>query len=400
MTRSSLDTADIRRSNLQTVLAHVVEQGEASRSSIADATALSRGAVTSLVSDLIDGGLLRETEVVTTPGKGRPRVLLEPDASELCLVTALLDADRATVVASTLAGDDLLRVERRHGRPMGDPDAVADVLAATLDEVRRAVPRRIADLGIVVWAPVGGTPPVVLADTDLHWGEVDLVELVRSRSATLREFEQAGGVVELVADSDVAAIAEHAAAGYPSSMLYLKADSGIGGAIVLGGARPQVIGGALGHQPIVPDGLPCECGQRGCLVTVAGPDALLETAGLDGLAASDGPAAAFAEFARRVRIDEPRASTAWSAARGEIARAVQINALAFWPETVVLGGLYAELASDVDEAFGGIQPAITAARAVVVATVTGGRLGADAALRGAQQDARARVIADPLRFGR
>jgi hypothetical protein len=58
------------------------------------------------------------------------------------------------------------------------------------------------------------------------------------------------------------------------------------------------------------------------------------------------------------------------------------------------------LASDVDDAFGGIQPAITAARAVDVATVTGGRLGADAALRGAQQDARARVIADPLRFGR
>ena len=61
------------------------------------------------------------------------------------------------------------------------------------------------------------------------------------------------------------------------TLLYLKADSGIGGAIVLTDedARARVIGAALGHLPVVPDGTRCACGQRGCLVTVAGPDVLL-----------------------------------------------------------------------------------------------------------------------------
>jgi predicted NBD/HSP70 family sugar kinase/predicted transcriptional regulator len=399
MTQPSLDTADIRRRNLAAVLAHVVEQGAASRSAIADATSLSRGAVTSLVSDLAEAGLLREREAVAA-GKGRPRVMLEPAADDLCLVTALLDADRATVVASTLSGAELLRVQHRHGRPMGDPEAIAAVLAATLDEAAAAASRRIADLTVVVWAPVAGTPPVVLADTDLQWGEVDLIALTRVRSDAVRAFEAAGGSVELVADSDVAAIAEHASIGHPDGMLYLKADSGIGGAIVLGDRAPRVIGGALGHQPIVPGGALCECGQHGCLVTVAGPDVLLAAAGLTDLATTAGPDAALAEFTARVHRGDARALAAWRPACTEVARAVQISAMTFWPEAIVLGGFYAGLAADVEAALQSIQPHIAHARALSVPRVVGSVLGADAALLGAQRGARTRVIADPLRLAR
>jgi predicted NBD/HSP70 family sugar kinase len=283
---------------------------------------------------------------------------------------------------------------------MGDPEAIAAVRAATVDEVAAAVGRRIADLVIVVWAPVAGTPPVVLADTDLRWGEVDLVTLTRTRSDAVRSFEAAGGTVHLVADSDVAAIAEHASAGRPDGMLYLKADSGIGGAIVLGAREPQVIGAALGHQPIVPDGIECECGQHGCLVTVAGPDVLLAAAGLTDLAVTAGPDAALAEFTARVRRGEPRASAAWTPACIEVARALQISTMAFWPEAIVLGGFYAGLAPDVAAVLRGIQPNIAQARALPVPRVVGSGLGPDAALLGAQRAARTRVIADPLRFAR
>jgi predicted NBD/HSP70 family sugar kinase len=399
MTQPSLDTADIRRRNLSAVLAHVVEQGAASRSAIADATALSRGAVTSLVADLTEAGLLRESQAVAA-GKGRPRVLLEPAADDLCLITALLDADRATVVASTLGGDELLRVQHRHGRPMGDPESIAAVLAATLDEVAAAVPRRVADLVIVVWAPVAGTPPTVLADTDLQWGEVDLIALTRARSDALRVFEASGGSVQLVSDSDVAAIAEHASAGHPQGMLYLKADSGIGGAIVLGAREPQVIGAALGHQPIVPGGVLCECGQHGCLVTVAGPDVLLAAAGLTDLAATAGLDAALTEFTARVHRGDAQALAAWTPACTEVARALQISAMTFWPEVIVLGGFYADLVTDVAAVLGTIQPHIAQASALPLPRVVGSVLGADAALLGAERGARARVIADPLRLAR
>ncbi|MDL9979236.1 ROK family transcriptional regulator [Microbacterium candidum] len=389
-----LDTADIRRRNLGLVLGCVLEADAAARSDIADATGLSRGAVTSLVADLVEAGLVRESSAIAA-AKGRPRVLLEPAGDDVCLVTALLDADHATAVVSDIAGDTLARVERRHGRPFGDPAAVASVLASVIDEAVDAVPRRIADLSVVVWAPVGGDPAVVLADTDLGWGEVDVIALLRDRSRSVAVFDRS---ISLRDDATVAARAEHAARGGIGSLLYLKGDSGIGGATVFDQTPPLVIGGALGHVPIVPDGELCACGQRGCLVTVAGPDILLERAGLTPFAEESGLTSALDEFIARVRAGEPAAIAAWSHGRTEIARALQITAMTLAPQLIVLGGFLADLAADVDATFASIQPHILGAGDYPTARVVASAFGKDAALVGAQRAARERLLADPLAF--
>lgn len=397
-----LATPDVRRHNLGLVLGQVLAGDGAARADIAGATGLSRGAVTSLVAELLDAGLVEESEVVAPAGLGRPRTMLRPGACAPCVLVALLDADHATVVASTPAGEELTRRAARHGRPMGDPGAIADVLGATIDEAAAAVAatqRRIADVCIVVWAPVGGTPVRVIADTDLGWGQVDLLELLRTRSAFLAGFEAEGRSPRLMPDVEVAALAEHDSVGRPRTLLYLKADSGIGGAVVIaegGDHGPRVIGSALGHVPVVPDGLPCTCGQRGCLVTVAGPDALLEAAGLADLAARAGLTVALEEFVERVRAGFEPAVSVWRRAVGELARTMQIIAVSLRPDVIVLGGFVAALADDVGSAFGAIQPDIAHTGEFGIAAVRGSVLGADAALRGAQRDARIRFLADPL----
>lgn len=395
-----LATPDVRRHNLGLVLGRVLEGAGEARADIADATGLSRGSVTSLVADLIDAGLVEESDVVAPAGMGRPRTMLVLAASAPCVLIAMLDADHATAVAGTLAGEELGRVSRRHGRPMGDPAAIADVLAGVVDEAAEriaATGRRIADVCVVVWAPVGGTPVRVLADTDLDWGEVDLLGLLRARSAALTAFEAAGGNARLVPDSEVAALAEHAAVG-GDTLLYLKADSGIGGAIVLtdeaGGAR--VLGAALGHLPVVPDGTRCACGQHGCLVTVAGPDVLLARSGLGAVASAEGLTVALETFVAHVQAGTEPAAGVWRGASREIARTLQIVALTVAPDVIVLGGFAAALAADVDAVFRTIQPRIAQTPVLPVAPVVGSALGADAALRGAQRDARMRLLSDPL----
>ncbi|MCA0295157.1 MAG: ROK family protein [Actinobacteria bacterium] len=397
-----LATPDVRRHNLGLVLGRVLEGGQVARADIAEGSGLSRGAVTSLVAELIGAGLVEESDALHPEGMGRPRRMLVPAASAPCLLTALLDADRATVVAGTLAGAELVRASHRHGRPMGDPGAVADVLARTIDEVAgqlRAAGRRVADLCVVVWAPVAGEPPRVIADTDLGWGEVDLLALLRVRSAAVAGYETAGGRTRLVSDAEVAALAEHAAVGKPYSLVYLKADSGIGGAIVLAGGSGdgvRVIGAGLGHVPVVPDGEVCLCGQRGCLVTVAGPDLLLAESGLADVAARVGLTAGLHEFVARVRHGDAPAGEAWQRAAGEIARTLQILAFSVAPEIIVLGGFVAALAADVDARFRAIQPHMLGAGEFRVAPVVGSELGSDAALLGAQRDARLRLLVDPL----
>jgi len=383
------------------VLGRVLDGAGDARADIADATGLSRGSVTSLVAELIEAGLVEESDVIAPAGMGRPRTTLALAASAPCLLIAMLDADHATAVAATLSGDELARVSLRHGRPMGDPDAIAGTLAEVVDDVAARVAatgRRIADVCVVVWAPVGGTPARVLADTDLEWGEVDLLGLLRARSAAFAAFEGAGGAVRLVSDSEVAALAEHAAA-EGETLLYLKSDSGIGGAVVLPSdvdAGARVLGAALGHLPVVPDGIRCACGQHGCLVTVAGPDVLLARSGLGPLAAAEGLTVALEAFVAQVQSGSEPAASVWHEAVREIARTLQIVALTVAPDVIVLGGFAAALAPDVDAAFRSMQPHIAHMPVLPVAPVVGSTLGSDAALRGAQRDARMRLLADPL----
>lgn len=400
MPRASLVSGDVRRHNLTLVLEHVARTGPSARSEIADATGLTRGAVTALVAALVKAGVLRET-APTSAAAGRAMARLELAASDRAILVAQVDADTVTALLTNLAGDELFRVSERHGRQMGDPDAVLDVLAEKTREaidVASGLGRSIVELSIVAFAPVGGEPPVVLADTDLGWGEVDVVGGLRARIPMLP------GPVALESDGWLAAMAERALLSGNESLLYLKSNSGIGGAIVLGG-RPvegaHGVGGALGHAAIVPDGRLCECGQRGCLVTVAGPDLLLERAGLAGLVAERGLGEALEELSAQITAGTDPATAAWADAVPWIARTLQVLSLATDPEVIVIGGFWAAHTESIESAFRANRPTLAGPRdgAQAIPAVVAGQLGADAALFGAVWAARDRLIADPTRLG-
>ncbi|ANJ25571.1 ROK family transcriptional regulator [Agromyces aureus] len=397
----SLVSGDVRRHNLTLVLEHLVAAGPSARSEIAAATGLTRGAVTALATALSEAGVVREAEPTQT-GRGRPITRLALAADTVAVLVVQVDADTATALLANLAGDELHRVERRHGRPMGDPEAVLDVLAeVTRDALRAAamLGRRVVETPVVVFAPVGGEPPVVLADTDLGWGVVDLLDGLRSRVPELP------AAVTLASDGWLAARAERSLLDDIDDLVYVKSNSGIGGAIITGGRIVEGahgVGASLGHLALIPDGPSCECGQIGCLVTIAGPDALLERAGLTRLVGDRGLAAALDEFSRRLDAGEPAATAAWNDALPWIARALQVLSLATDPSSIVIGGFWAAHAGSIERAFRANRPAVAEAfgrPASAIPTVSAGRLGADAALLGAAWAARDRLLADPARLG-
>jgi glucokinase len=70
--------------------------------------------------------------------------------------------------------------------------------------------------------------------------------------------------------------------------------TGIGGAVVVGGQvlrGTQGLAGEFGHMQVVPDGLTCECGQRGCWEQYSSGRAIARVgqayAGLDGPAVTE-----------------------------------------------------------------------------------------------------------------
>ncbi|QHK18500.1 ROK family protein [Pseudarthrobacter psychrotolerans] len=393
---SSLVSADVRAHNLGIVARYLAENGPSSRSQIAEGSGLTRGAVTVLASSLIEAAVVREAQPKYKAGKGRPIVPLELASDDVALLVLQLDADKATALLSSVAGDVLLRIAEPHGRPMGRPELILDVLAATLDralEASREMGRRVAELTIVAFAPVGGDPVQVIADTDLGWGHVDVIGGLRAR---VQGFPEA---VRLVGDVHVAAVAEQGFNPGIKDLCYVKSNSGIGGALIVDGKLVRGgfgLAGALGHLPVRPGGIVCECGQIGCLVTVAGPDAVLIAAGMGEELHRDGLTSALAEFSRRVLVGEPAATAVWDEARVWIARSLQLVAVTLDPQLIVLGGYWSLLSESIGQSFAEQRKGFFATGAGSAVRVVPGRLGDDAALLGALWQARDRYFSGPL----
>ena len=395
-----LVSEDVRRHNLSLILTQLVRSGPSARSELSRATGLTQGSVTALTKALVDVGVIRELEPLVI-AKGRPITKLALAADGIAILAVQLSADDVTALLTTLDGDELLRVSRPHGRPMGDAPAVLDVLA---DVVRvaidrsRELSRRLASLSVIVLAPVGGDPARVLGDVALGWGEVDVVAELRRRVTGIPS-----EVIRLSSDTPIAARAElrlfEDGGGDGSDAIYLKADSNIGGAIVVAGTVVEGahgFGGSLGHLSVVPAGVACECGQHGCLVTVAGIESLLAAEG--GRAPWDpgAPSAALESFVGRVERGDPRAVAAWEGALPWIGRALQVLAMATDPGVIIVAGHWARLRASIEAAFVANRPHIARAGDGFGPVVLSSALGADAALRGAVWEARERLILEPL----
>lgn len=80
-------------------------------------------------------------------------------------------------------------------------------------------------------------------------------------------------------DANVAAWGEYRVGDYPEdSFIMMTIGTGIGGGIILGGKLWSGINGAaaeFGHMSIAYDGIPCNCGRKGCFEAMASATALI-----------------------------------------------------------------------------------------------------------------------------
>lgn len=338
---------DVRTANLAVVLRFVRANAPCSRADIAASTGLNKATVSSLVSDLIDRRLVRETGL-TERRIGRPATQLVLDGSPYAAIGLEITADSLSVVAIDLSGERLLSWRRAF---TGSTVAASKAIASAAALARRAASRMATDgrrvLGLTLAVPglVDGTGRVPSAPT-LGWQDVPARGLL---VPALGDPEYPVGVDN---DTNLAAMAEYrygAYAGTPN-LVYLGGDSGVGAGLVVDG-RPARGGrgfaGELGHIQLDPAGPRCACGRRGCLQALAGVDALVrrllpETVDPDGGIADLEPEVA--ELVRRATAGDPPVTKALSEAGGRLGQGVAMLTNVINPEVVVFGGYFVPLA--------------------------------------------------------
>lgn len=276
---SRADQTTVRRANLGVVLRHIAAAGSCSRADVAAHTGLTRGTVSSLVTELVELGLVRETGAAAAPrGVGRPGVALE--LADLVVGVGLeVNVDYVAVSVEDLTGT--VRYERRSYRDNRE-SAPAPVLDRLGRAARSALDAAAADglrpVGISVAVPglVEQASGTVVFAPNLGWHGIPVADELEARLELPVLVEN---------ESNLAALAEHwtGAAVDVDDFVCVFGEVGVGGGVVLGGRLfrgAHGFGGEFGHVSVDPDGRRCACGSRGCVETLVGQESIAAAAGI------------------------------------------------------------------------------------------------------------------------
>jgi predicted NBD/HSP70 family sugar kinase len=336
--RSPGSLRSLRERNRLQVLEVVRGSGSVSRADIARRTGLARSTVSTLVNELLGAGLLVERGAPEDGNatQGRPPVLLSFDPGAGAVIGMHFDHPVLRVAVAdlgyTILAEATVPVDVDH-----DAQDSLDAAVALIDEVlvKSGVEReRLLGAGAALAGPIDSATGTVGSSAILPgWVGLSLAQELEARL---------GLPVHVDNDANVGALAESVlgVGRGVSEMAYIMLGSGIGAGLIIGGQVYRGSGGTageIGHVLVDEHGPLCRCGNRGCLETYAGADALLDLLRrqhgdeltVDGLVqlARDGDAACQRVIADAARIVGVAAATLCN----------QLN-----PELIVIGGELAQ----------------------------------------------------------
>lgn len=247
-------------------------------------------------------------------------------------LTLAVDVGGTKIAVGLVDGDGTLTHRDQRPTPAGDADTV---WATAADLIRQALGRAgdtVTATGISSAGPVdlaeGTVSPINIA----AWQGFPIVE--RTRRLT-------GGPVRLGGDGLCMALGEQwrgAGAG-AAFLLGMVVSTGIGGGLVLDGAPYDGRtgnAGHVGHVVVEADGVPCTCGGRGCVETVAAGPHLVRWARANGWAGP--PGADARQLAEAAASGDPVAIEAYRRGAAGVAMMIAGVAATCDLDRVVIGG--------------------------------------------------------------
>lgn len=316
------------------VLRALTEKPWLSRADLVRMTGLARATVGSVVYDLMAAGVVRETGQAATVGSrtGRPPQMLslKPDAAFALGLD--IGHDHVRVIMTDIGGTtrwDRTEAVAVDNDSEGALGIAARLVAAAIEEC--GVPRsKLLGLGLGIACPVGKDGGRLHAEGIMPgWVGLRPTDELAGRT---------GLPVRIINDANAGVLAERrfGAARDCADVVYLRLSSGIGAGVVCDGRMLLGHGGLageLGHITVEPQGAVCRCGNRGCLETVASPDAI---AGL--LARGWRRPVAPGDLADLLRAGDRGALRAVEDAGEAVGRALAATVMLLNTQLIVVGG--------------------------------------------------------------
>jgi predicted NBD/HSP70 family sugar kinase len=370
---------NLREEGRLRVLQALYDSSRTSRPELVRLTGLSRATVSSLVTDLITAGLVREENGLAEPenrSMGRPAQPLSLNRSAGYAIGADIGHTHVRVALCDLSGVpvwDHVEAKEVDRAPHETLDLTADLIQRAMREC--GVPReRVLGLGADIASPVNkdgalGAEGIMPGWTGIRPGQ----ELER----------RTGLATQLINDANAGALAEHryGAGRGTDDMVYVRLSAGIGAGVVTAGRLllgASGLAGEFGHLPAVPGGPVCRCGNRGCLEMIASPVAIARL-----LQDSWGQPVAPGDLPRLLAENRAGARRVIEDAGEAIGRALAGLVTLINPQLIVIGGDLAALGEPLLDPIRAAIARHALPSAVTQVTTVTGELGSSAEVRGA-----------------
>jgi len=183
-----------------------------------------------------------------------------------------IDIGGTKIAGAVVDENGEILAEARVATQAGDSEAIIDAVVEMIE--RLAIGRLISAAGVAAPGFIDSQQSTVYYTPNINWRNEPLRERLLSRLNL---------DITIDNDANAAGWAEYrfGAGRSLSDMTMLTIGTGVGGAIVSQGRLFRGgfgTGAELGHLRVVPDGLPCGCGARGCIEQYGSGRALLRMA--------------------------------------------------------------------------------------------------------------------------
>ncbi len=335
--RNSTPTAALRRMNRESLIGLLAQGVSMTRGQLAEETGLTAAAISRITREMIDSGILRESEPVRADGRvGRRESLLSINPSGAYVLAISLTANRRSITLANALGE-VVRSEPCDDIPVDDPARFLEAIctrAKTLVYDQDFNRGRLLGVGVSAGYSVGqpgGNEDELITLNPLGWEAVPVQStLTEALGLPVRVEHRASAILR----------AELKAIPPETDVFLINVALGIGVSARLDG-RFQGTGtrgfGSLSHFAIPGDETPCACGRKGCLEVTAAGNAILEALGRADCPLA-GRAKRMVDAVAAADADDGDARAAFRRAGRLLGRGVDAVFALFNPERVILSG--------------------------------------------------------------
>lgn len=265
----------LMKENNRRLILNLIRRGSYSRVDIANITGLTKATVTILTDEMIQEGLIKEENQYEHTGVGRRPVYLRLCEESLFAVGFSLTRTGYQAGLFNFAGETVEAEDCRYSD--GTAENTLEDMAKIVKRYKSKIPEgSMVGIGFASPGPIDYKAGIVLNPPNFEkWHNCKVVEKLSA---------MCGVPVILENISNALAIGEQyfGSCRNEDNYAYIVIDEGIGSGIVVNGQvyrGESGCGNELGHTSVRFDGLPCICGNRGCLECYASIPAILKNTG-------------------------------------------------------------------------------------------------------------------------